>query len=124
MSDGTKVVNLTPFGRMSNCEGWQVPDGDYVQSIELSYTTLGLQHILITTHKNAVKTRGTKAQNSSTYLATYDRLSPVVGFAAYQTTSMMALGFYSYTCKIDTATQYIGNQETLPIDNNSGGGTD
>lgn len=93
VSNGTKVVNLTPFGRMSSCEAWQVPDGDYVKSIELSYTTLGLQHILIMTHKNAVKTRGTKAQNSSTYKATYDRLNPVVGFAAYQTTSIKALGF-------------------------------
>lgn len=42
VSDGTNTVNLSPFGRMSSCEGWQVPDGDFVQSIELSYTSLGL----------------------------------------------------------------------------------
>jgi hypothetical protein len=63
-ADSLNVVNLSQYGRMSSCESWQVPDGDWVQSVELSYTSLGLQHILITTHKNAVKTRGTKVQNS------------------------------------------------------------
>ena len=64
VSDGKTSVSLKQFGSTTLCEAWRVPDGDYISKLELSYTSLGLQYVMITTHKNAVKVRGTKLQNS------------------------------------------------------------
>lgn len=100
---------------MTSCEAWKVPDGDYIAKLELSYTSLGLQYIMMTTHKNSVKSRGVKLQNSQTYVSEYDQTNPLIGFAAYQTTSIMALGFYSYTCSIDTSKQWIGNTTSIEV---------
>lgn len=87
-----------------------MPDDDWIAKVELSYTNQGLQHILLTTNKNVIKERGVKLQNCSTYSANYTQLQPLVGFGAYQTTSMMALGFYTFTCVKNTADQYIGKK--------------
>lgn len=87
-----------------------MPDDDWISKVELSYTAMGLQHILFTTNKNVTKERGIKLQNCSTYTAVYSQLNPLVGFGAYQTTSMMALGFYTFTCVKNTADQYIGKK--------------
>jgi hypothetical protein len=54
------TVYLTPLGKMTNCESWHVPNGDYITNLELSYSTLGLQHIQLTTSKKAVIAKGTK----------------------------------------------------------------
>jgi hypothetical protein len=73
-----------------------------------------------------IKERGVKLQNCSTYTANYTQLNPLVGFGAYQTTSMMALGFYTFTCVKNTADQYIGKKTNF-ISNDvipNGGGTD
>ena len=72
VSDGETTLSLKEFGRVTSCEAWNVPDGDYIAKLELSYTSLGLQYIMMTTHKNSVKSRGVKLQNSQTYVSQYD----------------------------------------------------
>lgn len=60
LSDGKKTISLTPLGKMVSCETWKVPDGDYVQQIEISYTSFGLKHVQLVTHGNVVAQKGAK----------------------------------------------------------------
>jgi hypothetical protein len=105
-----KIVNLTPIGRMVQCENWVVPNGDYIEKIELSYNVEVLTHIQLTTHNQIVVAKGFKSTYNKTYTATFKQSEPFVGFAAYQGEwSIAALGLIGYKCAVDPAALYLGN---------------
>jgi hypothetical protein len=89
-----------------------VPVGTYIAKIELSYTSYGLMHFRATTDKNISFERGRKLTSTRTYSQTFDEQSPFVGFAGYEGSVAMALGFYSFKCILEGTKQWTGETNT------------
>jgi len=82
---GISLAKFGNAGRKSkeDCQNWFLPDGEYIEKIELSYGKAGIRYLHLTTNTGVSISRGHKQIRDSQASFNFDDKNPFIGFDGY-----------------------------------------
>ena len=101
-------LKLNLIGDKSNksdfdtCDEFEIPQGDYIDKILMSYSSRGINRFKATTEGGKVFTMGKAKANDKESVTKFTKDRQIVGFFGYKIESITALGFYRYMCGAST----------------------
>jgi len=98
--DESRFLTLSMIGEAKTCKDITIPSEAYINRVQITYDSSGINYFKATTDTGITMTRGQPKSFDKEYVAEFQKYQPLAGFVGYELNGITALGFYRYMCDV------------------------
>ena len=94
----SRFLELGLIGAAKECQTIDIAPGGYIQKIQITYDSAGINFFKATTDIGEILTRGQPKSFDKEYVTEFTKYEQIAGFVGYTFGDITALGAYRYMC--------------------------